>query len=53
MVTSETAWALLILGISLGIALHRLLMALVLKASPDSLCAYCKWLNKKRSRHKK
>lgn len=39
-----------IFGIAAGIALHRLLMALVLYESPDSLCAYCKWLRHKRNR---
>ena len=41
----------LLLGIALGIVLHRLLIALVLHESPDSLCAYCKWLNWKRRRN--
>ncbi len=40
-------------GITVGIALHRLIMAMVLDKSPDSQCAYCEWLNRKKSRHKR
>lgn len=36
----------LLIGIGLGIALHRLIMALVLEDSPDTMCAYCRWLGK-------
>lgn len=42
-----------LVGIAAGIALHRLLMALVLKASPDSVCAYCEWLGRKKSWRRK
>lgn len=42
-----------ILGVAAGIALHRFLMAYVLEESPDTTCAYCKWLNKKKGRHSK
>lgn len=41
-----------ILGIALGIALHRLLMAFVLMADPDTKCAYCAWLHRGRCRYK-
>ena len=49
----QEAAAIFILGIAVGIALHRLLMALVLEKSPDTQCAYCEWLGRKKSRHKK
>lgn len=46
--------ALFLVGIAVGIGIHRLIMAMVLERSPDtSLCAYCEWLGRKRSRHKK
>lgn len=41
----------IILGIAIGIVLHRALMAFVLRSSPDSLCSYCKWIKQKRNRH--
>lgn len=44
--------ALFLVGVAVGMALHRLIMAMVLEKSPDTLCAYCKWLGRKRSRHK-
>lgn len=44
--------ALLFVGIALGIALHRFIMALVLEKSPDTLCAYCEWLGRKKGRYK-
>lgn len=44
--------ALFLVGIAAGMALHRLIMAIVLGKSPDTLCAYCEWLGRKRSRHK-
>lgn len=40
------------LGVAIGIAVHRFIMALVLEKSPDTLCAYCEWLRQKRNRHK-
>lgn len=53
MVSGELAVALFIIGVAAGIALHRFIMALVLEADPDTKCAYCEWLGRKRSRHKK
>lgn len=44
--------ALFLVGVAIGMALHRLIMAMVLEKSPDTLCAYCEWLGRKRSRHK-
>lgn len=49
----KTAVALFIAGIAVGIALHRFIMAIVLENSPDTPCAYCEWLGRKKSRHKK
>ena len=46
------AEALFILGVAVGIALHRGLMALVLAASPDNVCAYYEWFGRKKNRHK-
>ena len=40
-------------GIGTGIALHRMLMGFVLDKWPDDLCAYCEWLGRKKSRHKR
>ena len=45
--------AVFIVGMAAGMALHRLIMFLVLDASPDNICAYCEWLGRKRSRHSK
>lgn len=45
--------AFFIAGIATGIALHRLIMAFALGRSPDTFCAYCEWLGRKKSRHKK
>ena len=42
-----------LLGVAIGIAIHRFIMALVLEKSPDTLCGYCEWLRTKRNRHKK
>lgn len=53
MVTIETAIALFIAGIAAGIALHRLIMALVLGYDPDTKCAYCEWMHRKECRHNK
>ena len=53
MVPKDFAEALFILGIALGIALHRGLMAFVLWTSPDNICAYCEWFGRKKNRHKK
>lgn len=52
MVSIQGALALFIAGIGVGIGVHRLLMAWVLDHSPDTLCSYCKWLGRKKSRHK-
>ena len=38
-------------GVAVGIALHRVIMALVLEMNPDTMCAYCKWLGKRKGRH--
>jgi hypothetical protein len=40
-----------ILGMAAGIALHRLIMAMVLEDAPDNLCSYCKWMAKKKGHH--
>lgn len=40
-----------ILGMAVGIALHRTLMAFVLWCNPDTRCAYCKWKKKGENRH--
>ncbi len=40
-------------GGAFGVALHRFIMTQVLEKSPDTLCAYCEWLGRKKSRHKK
>lgn len=50
-ITAESV-SLFIVGVACGIALHRFIMALVLENSPDTLCAYCEWLGRKKSRHK-
>lgn len=34
-------------GIAAGIALHRLIMALVLRSDPDRSLSYCMWCHKK------
>ena len=41
--------ALFFAGIAVGIALHRFIMAIVLERSPDTLCAYCEWIGRKRN----
>ena len=41
---------LFLVGVFVGMALHRLIMAMVLEKSPDTLCAYCEWLGRKRRR---
>lgn len=43
--------AIFIAGVAAGIALHRLMMAIILEKSPDTICSYCKWLDRKRRRH--
>ena len=40
--------AVFILGAAAGIALHRLIMALVLDQCPDDRCSYCQWLKRYR-----
>lgn len=40
--------AAILIGMALGIALHRLIMAIVLEHSPDDMCAYCEWLGRKK-----
>lgn len=44
--------ALFLVGVAVGMMLHRLIMALVLYEAPDTLCAYCKWAGRKKNRHK-
>lgn len=44
--------AIFIIGLAAGIALHRLFMAMVLDRIPDTYCAYCEWMARKKSRHK-
>lgn len=48
----EVIVATFIAGVACGIALHRLIMAIVLERCPDDKCAYCEWLGRKKSRHK-
>ena len=45
--------ALFFIGVAVGIALHRLIMAMVLERSPDTLCTYCEFFRQKKRRHKK
>ena len=45
--------ALFILGMGVGIALHRFIMALALNRVPDDLCSYCEWLDRKKRLRKK
>jgi len=52
LVSKELAVALFILGVATGIALHRLIMAMILNKSPDTLCAYCEWLREKQNHRK-
>ena len=40
-----------ILGMAAGIALHRLIMAMVLEKSSDNLCSYCEWMARKKGHH--
>ena len=47
----EERLILFLLGIAVGIALHRLIMAMVLEKCPDTRCAYCEWNRRKKSRH--
>ena len=44
----ETQIALFIAGIAAGVGLHRLFMAFVLYNCPDTRCAYCEWLCRKK-----
>lgn len=43
--------AIFLLGVAVGILIHRLLMAFVLWTVPDTRCAYCKWMRKRAGRH--
>lgn len=52
MAISSTIAAVFIAGIGAGIAIHRLIMVIVLEKSPDDLCTYCEWLERKKSRQK-
>ena len=45
--------ALFLIGVAVGMMLHRLIMAIVLQVAPDTLCAYCEWCGRKKDRHKK
>lgn len=47
----EAVIAAFIVGIAVGMALHRLIMALVLETWPDNICSYCEWCSRKKSRH--
>lgn len=40
-----------LLGMAAGIALHRFIMVMTLEIDPDSRCAYCKWMNRKKDHH--
>lgn len=42
----EEKLAILFLGMALGVALHRLVMAFVLWKPPDNRCSYCQWVKK-------
>lgn len=53
MVPLELAIALFIAGMAAGIALHRLLMAFILRKAPDSMCAYCEWMDRRKRYRKK
>lgn len=53
MISTELAIAIFITGMAVGIALHRLIMAVVLECDPDTKCAYCEWTHKKKCRHNK
>lgn len=41
-----------VLGIGVGIAVHRFIMAWVLDRDPDTMCAYCEWMGRKKNHHK-
>ena len=43
--------AVFVFGAAVGIALHRLIMALVLNECPDSHCSYCQWVKRYRRLH--
>jgi hypothetical protein len=51
MVSKAMAIALFIAGIAVGIAVHRVIMAMVLDDDPDTKCAYCSWLHREMCRH--
>ena len=53
MVPLELAIALFIAGMAAGIALHRLLMAFILRKAPDSMFAYCEWMDRRKRYRKK
>lgn len=40
--------AIFILGAAAGLALHRLIMAIVLNKCPDHHCSYCQWVKRYR-----
>lgn len=40
--------AVFVLGAAAGIALHRLIMAIVLRKCPDERCSYCQWVKRYR-----
>ena len=53
MVSFEMGAALFLLGVASGIALHRLLMAMVLGQSPDSIRSYRKWMETGKQKHRR
>lgn len=45
--------AIFVLGVSVGIALYRFLIAMILEKSPDNICSHCEWLGRKNAAIKK
>jgi len=40
-----------LVGMAVGMVLHRLIMAIVLEKHPNDICTYCEWADRKRSRY--
>lgn len=47
-VTTEMAVALFIAGMGAGIVVHRVIMAIALGKSPDTMCVHCEWLGRRK-----
>lgn len=45
--------AVLIVGMAIGIGVHRLIMAIVLEQAPDTIDSYKKWMAKEKRHRKK